>query len=573
MDGVLPSIVILLAVAVFVVIVFKKLRLSPVLGYFVAGGIIGEYGLKIVTYDQIHHIGEYGVIFLLYAIGLELSFERLKAMRQYVFGLGGMQVILTGIMIAGAVSLLDDNGSRAAVLIGGGLALSSTAVVLQVLDDNKTSSTQMGRISFAILLLQDFAVVPLLVIAPKLGSASLASLPYEIFISIVKAAAVLLFIFVVGRMFFRPLFRLISSDQESSNNELFIAVTLLVALAAAFGTESAGLSDALGAFTAGILVAETEYQRKAEESIYPFKGLLLGLFFMSVGMEINIMDVYHNIGAILTYTGALILLKAGIITALCILFRFSTAVAIHSGLMLAQGGEFAFILFKMGIENKVIEDSMGELLLLVVTCSMALTPVLSIIGTKIEAMLTKDTEASPNDIIERGARDLNNHVIIAGFGKVGKMIARILESESINYIVIDINSENVKEEEVNGFPIFKGNISMESTLIAAGAERASSVILTMSNSITKKKALKVMNSKFPELFTIVRSQDLSNSTELYELGATVIIPEEYELGLQLGGALLKAIGKNELEITRIKERFRAGNYESVKQYEDIVDEF
>lgn len=568
---ILPSIVILLSVSVFVVILFKKLKLSPVLGYFVAGAIIGEHGLEIVRHEQISTIGEYGVVFLLYAIGLELSLTRLRAMRQYVFGLGGMQVVLTSVILAGIISLIDDNGSRTAVLVGGGLALSSTAVVLQILDDSKSSSTQVGRISFAILLLQDFAVVPLLVVTPKLAGSNLSSIPYAIALSIGKAAIALIVIFIVGRMFFRPIFRLISSDSESSNNELFIAMTLLIALASAFGTDFAGLSLELGAFTAGVLVAETEYQRKAEESIYPFKGLLLGLFFMSVGMTIDIKEIYANINSILIFTFGLVSIKALIVTALCTLFRFNTGVSIHSGLMLAQGGEFAFILFKLGMREGIIPDDLGNLLLLVVTCSMALTPLLALLGSKLELMLSYDKESSPQDILEKGTRDMNNHVIIAGFGRVGKMVARILDAENINYIIIDINSDNVKEEEVNGFPIFKGDISNYSTLLAAGADRALGVILAISNKVTQKKALKNISKNFPQLCSIVRSPDLRDANELYELGATIIVPEDYETGLQLGGAILKAIGVNEHEITRTKEQFRAGNYILAKQYEDVVD--
>lgn len=570
---VLPSIIVLLSVAVFIVLIFKKLKLSPVLGYFVAGAIIGDHGLKLVFYDQISHIGEYGIVFLLFVIGLELSFERLKAMRKYVFGLGTLQVIITSLIIAGIFSLISSVENRAAVIIGGGLALSSTAVVLQVLADNKISSTQVGRIALAILILQDIAVVPLLVIVPKLSGGNLDSLPYEIGVAVVKATIALTLIFIVGRMFFRPMFRIITSDQESSNNELFISLTLLIALGAAFGTEYAGLSLALGAFAAGVLVAETEYHKKAEDSIKPFKGLLLGLFFMSVGMTIDVMQIYHNILSIIQYTILLLALKITIITGLCILFRFNTGVSIHAALMLAQGGEFAFILFKMGIDGGVISNEFGEILLLVVTCSMALTPLLALIGSKIEETMNNEINDLPMEIIERGARDMNNHIIIAGFGKVGKMVARMLDAESINYIVIDINGDNVKKEEVNGFPVFKGDISQESTLIAAGADRSLAVILSLSNNITQKKAIKVINKKFPELCIIVKTPDLSNSHELYELGATMIVPADYEAGLQLGASVLKAIGISENQITRTKEQFRSGNYQSAKQYDDIVDEF
>ncbi|MDX2049886.1 MAG: cation:proton antiporter [Rickettsiaceae bacterium] len=572
--GVLPSVVVLLSAAIFIVFTFKTLKLSPVLGYLVAGGIIGDHGLKIVFNDQIHIIAEYGVVFLLYAIGLELSFARLRAMRKYVFGLGSAQVILTSCIIAGAVTLFDGEGHKLAVIVGGSLALSSTAVVLQVIHDARIQSTQVGRIALGILLLQDFAVVPLLVIVPKLSGGNLGSIPFEILIAIANAALTLATIFIVGRMFFRPLFRMLSSDGEvSSSNELFIAATLLIALASAFATEYMGLSLALGAFTAGVLVAETEFQRKAEESIYPFKGLLLGLFFMSVGMTIDVKEMYNQISTILIFTIALITLKALIITGLCIIFGFSTGVAIHSGLMLSQGGEFAFILFQHGINQGIISEGAGKLLLLIVTCSMAITPLISLIGSKIEDMLEYDPEKAPDNILEKGTRDLTNHVIIAGFGVVGKMVARFLAAEGVKYVIIDVNPDVVKEGQSNGFPLFYGDISNNQTLGLGGAERALALILCMKNRTTQKKTLKTISSKFNQLAVIVRSEDLKNSYELYELGATIIVPAAYETGLQLGGAVMKALGISELEIARIKEQFRAGNYVATKQAEDLVDEF
>ena len=296
----LPSVVLLIAAAVLIVVIFKYLRLSPVLGYLVAGTLIGDYGLKIVSHSQTAALGELGIVFLLFAIGLELSFERLKAMRRYVLGLGSMQVILTTLTIILLCLLFTDDKYKEAIVIAGGLSLSSTAIVLQVISESKSQSTQVGRVSLAILLLQDFAVVPLLVMIPILTGSAHASIGYLLGEAIIKAILALLIIFVAGRLLLRPLFRLISSDGIQNSSELFIAATLLIVLTAAWGTEYMGLSLALGAFVAGILVAETEFRLKAEESIAPFKGLLLGLFFMSVGMGIDVKEIYANIWIILS---------------------------------------------------------------------------------------------------------------------------------------------------------------------------------------------------------------------------------------------------------------------------------
>jgi CPA2 family monovalent cation:H+ antiporter-2 len=565
---ILINVIMLLATATFVVALLKRLKLSPVLGYLISGAAIGDHGFQVVTFEQAA-LGEFGVVFLLFAIGLELSFERLKAMRRYVFGLGSMQVFITAIIISSAIVLITGN-NNAAIIIGGGLALSSTAIVMQVVEESKNQSTQVGRIALAILLLQDFVVVPLLVIVPLLSGNGETSLFVALGTSFVKAVVALLAIFIAGRLFLRPLFSLISSD-NSDNNELAIALTLLIVLSAAWGTDHFGLSLALGAFVAGVLVAETEFRIEAEESIYPFKSLLLGLFFMSVGMKIDVKEIYENISHIITFTLSLIILKTLIISALCILFGFDKGVSIHSGLLLSQGGEFAFILFGLGKDHGILQESTANVCLLVVTFSMALTPILALFGQKISEIIDSRQGRTPIQIMELGARDLANHVIIAGFGKVGKMVSRIMEAESINYIGLDINHELVREEVSNGYPAFGGDASQLETLKAIGAERAFTIILAMNNEVTVKKALKVISKNFPHLDIIVRLKNLKNSTEFYDAGATIIIPEDYETGLQLGGAVLKSVGVSEYEINRIKSQFRTGNYVMAKRDDDLLD--
>lgn len=567
---ILVVVIMLIATAVFVVAIFKRLNLSPVLGYLVAGALIGDNGFKVVTYDQTSLLGEMGVVFLLFAIGLELSIERLKAMRRYVFGLGSLQVLITSVIISGAVVLISEN-YNAAIIISGGLALSSTAIVMQVITETKSQSMQVGRVALAILLLQDFVVVPLLVIVPILGSgAGVESLPLILGNSLLKAVLALAVIFIAGRVLLRPLFSFISPDHNESS-ELPIAVTLLVVLTASWGTEHFGLSLALGAFVSGVLVAETDFRGKAEESIYPFKSLLLGLFFMSVGMKIDVMEMYEQVSNIVTFCIALIVLKSTIIAALCILFGFNRGVAVHAGLLLSQGGEFAFILFGLGKEFGVLEEGISNILLLVVTCSMALTPLLAIAGQKFAERIEKGLGRTPNQIIEYGARDLANHVIIAGFGKVGKMVARVLEAEGINYIALDISDDIVREEIANGLPVFKGDASLTATMRAVGADRALTLVVTINNEVTVKKISKMVNEKFNNLEVIVRLKDLKNSNEMYNNGVTTIVPQDCETGLQLGSAVLKSVGISEYELNRIKDQFRAGNYEIVMQHDNMLE--
>lgn len=562
----LINVIILIATAVFAVIILKQFKLSPVLGYLIAGAVIGDNCLKVVTSSQTELLGNIGVTFLLFAIGLELSFERLKSMRKYVFELGSLQVLITAVVIAGAIVIIKGNSS-AAIIIGGGLALSSTAIVLQVIEENKNQSTQIGRIALAILILQDVAVVPLLVMSQFLSGDKNIDF-YILGMAFLKAATGLCAIFIAGRLFLKPLFDLITLDNTSSR-ELPIAVTILIVLFASWTTSKLGLSPALGAFLTGVLVAETDFRLQAEESIYPFKSLLLGLFFMTVGMNIDFREIYAQVTHIITLSIALILVKALIITALCILFEFDKGVAIHSGLLLSQGGEFAFIL--LNNNKKIIGDHETDILLLVVTFTMALTPLLSALGQKIAERLDVSAVKSPLDMIKQGTRDLRNHVVIAGFGKVGKMISRVMEFEGINYMAIDVNEELVKEESLNGLPIFVGDISQIETLEAIGLDRATSIIFTMSNEITIKKALRVISTNYPDLEIIVRVKNLKRVHELYEAGATMIVPEEYETGLQLSGAVLKSIGISENEINRIKIQFRAGNYVIAKTEDDFIE--
>lgn len=552
----LPHILIILSAAVFVVAIFKRLNLSPVLGYFVAGACIGEHGFAIVTARETSSFGEFGIVFLLFAIGLELTFERLKAMRRHVFGFGTLQVMLSGALIAFLVYILGGS-INAAIIIGGGLALSSTAIVLQVLAEHRRQSTQVGRLALATLLLQDFAVVPLLVLIPLLAGAK-AGIMAAMGVAFLKAIIALVAIFVVGRLALRPLFSMISSANSAKSNELFVATTLLIALGAAWGTEHMGLSLALGAFVAGLLVAETEFQHQVEDTISPFKGLFLGLFFMTVGMAVDINLVMAKLPLILLISVGVIVVKTTIISLLCLLCRFTVGAAIHAGLLLSQGGEFAFILFRLAADKSILDAELGQILLLVVTVTMALTPLLSALGHWCAARL--DKEKLDTDYISQEVADLANHVIITGLGRVGKMVASLLEEEEVHYVAVDSDIKNVEEARINGFPAYPGDASNPVLLRALGIERAQSVIITVEDEPTLKRITNTIHSYFPAVTIIVRAKDLSNADELTKAGAHVIVPETYETGLQLGGAVLKSVGISEWEVSRLKNQFRAGNY-------------
>ncbi|MGB4191561.1 MAG: cation:proton antiporter [Rickettsiales bacterium] len=560
----LTIVLLILSAAVVVVAIFKKLKLSPVLGYFVAGGLIGEHGLNYVNSHNTEVLGEVGVIFLLFAIGLELTFDRLKAMRRYVFGFGSLQVVITAFSLGLVACLLGESLSAAAIL-GGGLALSSTAIVLQVVAEKREQSTQVGRLSLAVLLMQDFAVVPLLVLVPIISGDQVGFIK-PLGEAFIKAVLVLVFIFVVGRIVLRPMFSMNSSSNPAESNEIFIATTILIALGTAYLTDYMGLSLALGAFVAGLLVAETEFQIQAEESIAPFKGLFLGLFFMSVGMSINLQSLLDNWSYIALLSVGLIILKASIIILLALIFKFSVGNSIHVGLLLAQGSEFAFILFRLADAENIFKIP-TDTLLLVVTITMAFTPLIALLGSWISKKLDKKNKMKQNDIYKDIA-DLNHHVIVLGFGRVGQMVARLLAAEKVNYIAVDINSEHVSTERQKGNPVYLGDASSLEMLNSIGIARASAVIISLSNEITLKKAAKVISREYPKLPIVVRAKDLSNTVDLYSYGASIIVPETYETGLQLGGAVLKSVGVSEFEVSRIKNQFRAGNYIKLPKLND-----
>lgn len=552
----LPDILVLLAVSVFIVVFFKKLKLSPVLGYLIAGALIGEHGLKIIgDAKYAHYIAEFGVVFLLFVIGLELTFERLMQMRLHVFGFGGLQLFFTTLALVFVIHYIHKINYTLSFLIAAALTLSSTAIVLQVLAETKRQATQVGRLSLSVLLMQDFAVVPLLAILPLLSSPK-EELVSEIGLASAKALGVIMLITVLGRVLLRPFFTIIGSVKSE---EVYVSTTLLIVLGAAFFTNELQLSSAMGAFIAGLLIAETEYRNKVEASIIPFKSLLLGLFFMTVGMSIDYRFILDHLTSLLLTAGGLITIKAAIIFILCKLFKFRTGAALHSGLLLSQGGEFAFVLFGLAMKGHVIDANLAQFLYMVVAISMAVTPLLSILGLKLEERLDCVETLESNQEF-KGVSDLNGHVIIAGFGRVGRIVAYMLNQEQINYVAVDSNYALVKKGREHGFPIYHGDLSRTDILKAVGAERASAVILTISDKPSLRKAVKNIAMHYKNLAIIVRVEDYKQGKGMRKLGATSTVPSTIETGLQLGGALLKSLGIAEHEILSNKEKVRANEY-------------
>lgn len=542
----LPDLVILLAAAVVIVTAFRSLHVSPVLGYLVAGAIIGPKGVGVIhDLDTTSAIAELGIVFLLFMIGLELSFDRLKSMRRKVFGIGTVQMLLTaGLFIAMARVMGESLNS--AIIIGGGLALSSTALVLQVLQQQKELASQTGRLSLAILILQDLAVLPLLVLVPALAIND-GDLGQTLGISVLRGGLALAGIIIIGRMMLRPLFRLVAALDI---HELFVAVTLLVVLGLAWVTETAGLSMALGAFLAGLLVAETEFQHQVEADVKPYKLLLMGLFFMTVGMKIDMEFIFSHASQILLGAAALLAIKSSVLYAVLRLFGYSKRTCAHTALLLAQGGEFGFILFGLAGALGVLDENLVKSLLLVIAITMAATPLLDMLGIQFEKRWWRRVRSNAEQRIQESL-DLTQHVVIAGYGRMGQLIADAMAHEKIPFIALDMNPREVAAGRKRHHPVYFGNAARADVLESIGVARASALIITLHDRKEATDLLKAMRMSHPDLPILVRAYDNEHRRELETHGATYSVPELEVSGKRLVANLLGVLDRPEDDIARV----------------------
>lgn len=557
----LPDIILLLAAAVAIVTVFRTLRLSPVLGYLMAGTIIGPYGLQwIPDIEATSAIAELGIVLLLFMIGLELSWDRLKAMRVKVFGIGGAQVVLTGAALS-LIAMQFGLERDLALVVGYGLSLSSTALVLQVVEERRESASQTGRLSLAILILQDIAAIPLLVIVPLMGAKGV-SLADTLGLTAIKAVGAFVVIILFGRFVFRPLFRTIA---RLDIGELFVATTLLVVLASAWFSEHNGLSMALGAFLAGILISETEFRHQVEADVKPYKGLLMGLFFMTVGMHIDIAFIERHAQSVIVLALVLLLVKGGVLYFILRLFRYGRRTAGHTSLILAQGSEFGFILFGLAAQFGVLPQEQSQLLLLIITVTMALTPLLDKLGGVLERQWRKRARTDTMPEIAAEARDLKEHIVIAGYGRMGSILADVLTSESIPFIAMDTNPRHVARGRRRHHPVYYGDASRPDVLEAVGASRARSVILTFQDLQLAEKATQSLRASYPDMTIFARTKDASGIERLMDAGATMVVPEVYVAAMKLVGRLLTEFDWPEADIARVMETMRNHKREWIEQ--------
>lgn len=534
----IQEIVILIGAAVLAVPLCQALRMGSVLGYLFAGLVVGPFGLKLVSdIGTIKAIAELGIVFLLFVIGLELPVERLKRIGLATYGLGGLQILVTSVVIGLVAWLLDFNIVAAAV-IGGALALSSTAIVIETLRKRQQTRSAMGRIAVAILLLQDLAVSPLLVVIEVTGQSvtqSLdANLASQLGIAAVKAVVAIGIIMIAGRLLLSPLLRIVAGARSP---ELFVASVLLVALGTSFFTEQAGLSLAFGAFLAGMLLAETEYRHQVAADIEPFRGILLGLFFMTVGMSIDLFFAFDRILIVLALVIALMAGKGALIYGLGRAFGVEKWRALRVGAHLCQGGEFGFVLFALAAENGILGQDVALTLIIAVAISMALTPVILNQGVRwLEKMESRNTY--DNDSLSEETEGMTGHTIIVGYGEVGGIVARLLKARELPYLVLDMSPRVIREARSRGEPVFYGDATIGSVLEAAQAGSANALVISTRTPQVAVRVLEAAHSHFPELPVFARGANEATVAELRKAGIADAIPETLDTGLRLVGSVL-----------------------------------
>ncbi|MBS0234962.1 MAG: cation:proton antiporter [Proteobacteria bacterium] len=539
-----------LGTAGVVVPLLHRYGVSTVLAFLLSGAFLSTGGLGALTPyvpqlsyltitdpERLSKFAEWGVVFLLFIIGLELSFERLSTMRRLVFGLGASQVVVSALFI-GLVAYGLGQPPAIALVIGVALCLSSTAIVIEMLAVQKRLATSVGRTSFSILLFQDLAVVPILILVGILEPGNKSSLVIGIMTAIIQAAAALIVIVGVGRYLLQPLFRLVAQTQ---NQDLFIATTLFVAVSTAFITAVAGLSMALGAFVAGLLLAETEYRRAVQTTVEPIKSLLLGVFFFSVGSQLDLKSLISDPAAIVLTTVGLLTLQGAIIYVLSRLFGIARGASIEIAALLAPGGEFAFVILTLAVDSHLVSRELTSILLTSVSLTMALIPASAKFGRWLAKRNAPPVSVDPALTALPGSEG-NVKALVVGYGRVGQLIGDLLAEHSVPYIAVDRAPGLVANARREGKPVFFGDVRNLEFLEHCGLETAKAAIITIHTQPEIDAIVQSLRSRHPNLVIVSRAKDAVHARHLYEIGVNDAVPETIEASLQLSEAALVGLG-------------------------------
>ena len=558
----LPILLILLTSSVLVIALFRALRLPAMLAYFAVGLVLGPHAFGVIPDTEAsHQVAEFGIVFLMFSIGLEFSLPMLYAMRNTLLGLGGAQVVIS-IAVAMLISRIAGVSWQTAFVIGAALTMSSTAIVSKILMERVDLNSRHGRLSIGILLFQDIAVILILVLIPALGSKSGDLLPI-LGLSFVKATVLLFILFKFGKLLINPWFGWVARQRK---RELFVLNVLMVTLVLAFATKEAGLSYALGAFIAGMLISETRYRYQVESDIAPFRDILLGLFFIGVGMLLDVRQLTQHIGLVLLLLTAFILFKAVVITLLCRVFKYEFGVGIRTGLILAQAGEFSFVILALAQEQLLIDGKTLQLMLATTLLSMIVAPFIIQYNGRIARRMVKSYTRNSGKIVEEIdaiGKNLSNHVIICGYGRSGQFLGRFLKEENIPFIALDIDPARVQDAAAAGEHVMFGDAGRRLVLEAAGASRAKAMIISYSDMRASMKVLHVMQENYPDLPVVVRTLDDANMDAFREAGATEVVPEVLEGSLMLASHALVLLG---VPLNRVVKRIRSFREERYKMF-------
>ncbi|MCF6327630.1 MAG: cation:proton antiporter [Devosiaceae bacterium] len=559
---ILIDVLIFLAAAIIVLPIFHRFKISPILGYMAAGILIGPSAFALIEdNDGAHALAEFGVVFLLFMIGLELSVERLRSIGARTFLLGLLQVVITSLII-GYIAYSFGLSPAASAIIGGGLALSSTAFVMKYLAETGDRATGFGLIVFAVLLVQDLAVVPFLILVPLLAEQD-ASFIDAFGTAALRGGVALVFVIIVGRFALKPLYQMIASARSS---ELFVSATLLVVLGTGWIMSLAGLSMTLGAFLAGLLLSGTQYRHQIEADIRPFRGLLLGLFFMIIGMSMDLRLIFDQWLLVLSLLLALMLGKTLVTAILSRMMGNSTSRSIRVGLALSQGGEFGFVMFGAALALDLIDGQLVNILLATIALSMFITPSMFYLGRVISARIKATKPVEKSDSIDlTNIEQISNHVLIAGFGRVGQTVARVLSDAAIPYIALDKDNVRVSNCRKKGMNVFYGDADQLKILQAAGAECAKVAVITLDAETVACRVVATLRDNYSELPIFVRASDRKHSANLEKAGATAMVFEAAEASLQLGSIVLASLDVSNDDIVGFINDYREDDYARLEE--------
>jgi monovalent cation:H+ antiporter-2, CPA2 family len=564
----LLQILILLTASVCVVAAVRKLALPAILGYLAVGMLLGPHALALAADNETTQLlADFGVVFLVFTLGLEFSLPRLVAMRWEVLGVGGAQVLITtGIIAAGAV-LFFDVAPAVAVVVGGAVAMSSTAIIIAQLTEQSENNRTHGRLAVAICLFQDLSFPLLLALVSALSSGGRAANAAHILGAIGIAAAALLLVLAAGRWLLRPLFLMIASVRSA---ELFSLAVLLAVLASAWATHAAGLSLALGAFLAGMMLAETEFRHQVEATIRSYREVLLGLFFITVGMLLDVGLLLRDLPVVTAILLGMLLLKAAIVAVVAKPATRSWFKSLRTGVIVAQGGEFGFALLILLLRRELLDPGVVQPLLAATVLSMVLSPLIIRHNRRITRIILREsgnplTEAMRQERITLAAAD-REHVVICGFGRVGQNIARVLEQTGFEYIALDVDPYRIRTGRQVGDPVVYGDAGQGKVLENVGVAHASVVVITFANPDVALRILRSVRELRPDVPILVRTQDDAKLVELQAAGATEVVPETFEASLMLLSHLLLLVKLPVGQVIRTVNDIRSHRYQMLRQY-------